>query len=428
MTGWNAAGLESRLTAMRAVLHQLAENPSLTARAVIERFRDLPGAAQSPRSGLGVLDEARAGLRSWVSARSGIHAPRSARRASCRRGRRAPAGHGQCSGASDRRSHRTPSPRRRTRARAVLFAARADGRRPCPGRGHPLGRHHLPPRRNRRPGLHASPSGRAPAPRRRRGTRQAARRPAAERARQSGRPWASPHGLPRHDGFTGTHRRPTSSSRQKPSPRRPSGPSPLSTSRGGSQKEAAGQDAGGGPAPRKWRRTGNDTRNNHPDPFEDVLQQGVQRAIQLASGCRDRRPRCTYSTGTPRPEPSTNATTAPAGHCTPRCAPSSRQAAPAGRPPSTRHGCARPPCCRSPAPGARQCPTPIGPFPGTSPQPPPPCASARKGSVTCIPTPWAATTGCAPTGSGLPRRCRRPRHCSRVRPGRTTRHPRPGRC
>lgn len=76
VTGWNAAGLESRLNAMRVVLHQLAENPSPTARAVIERFRSLPGTAQLPRSGLGVLDEARAGLRSWVSARSGIHAPR----------------------------------------------------------------------------------------------------------------------------------------------------------------------------------------------------------------------------------------------------------------------------------------------------------------------------------------------------------------
>jgi hypothetical protein len=76
VTGWNPAGLEARLNAMRAVLHQLAENPSLTARAVIERFRSLPSAAQLPRSGLGVLDEARAGLRSSVFARSGIHAPR----------------------------------------------------------------------------------------------------------------------------------------------------------------------------------------------------------------------------------------------------------------------------------------------------------------------------------------------------------------
>jgi hypothetical protein len=76
VTGWNPAGLESRLTAMRVVLHQLAENPSPTARAVIERFRSLPSAAQSSCSGLGILDEARSALRSWVSARSGIHAPR----------------------------------------------------------------------------------------------------------------------------------------------------------------------------------------------------------------------------------------------------------------------------------------------------------------------------------------------------------------
>src|SRR5262249_9619710 len=76
VTGWGAAGLGSRLTAMRAVLHPLAENPSPTAPAWIGRLRGPPCAAQSPRRGLGVLDEARTGLRSWVSARSGIHAPR----------------------------------------------------------------------------------------------------------------------------------------------------------------------------------------------------------------------------------------------------------------------------------------------------------------------------------------------------------------
>jgi hypothetical protein len=76
VTGWNPIGLESRLNAMRVVLHQLAENPSPTARAVVEQFRSLPSVAQSPRSGLGILDEARTALRSWVSARSGIHAPR----------------------------------------------------------------------------------------------------------------------------------------------------------------------------------------------------------------------------------------------------------------------------------------------------------------------------------------------------------------
>lgn len=76
VTGWSPAGLESRLTAMRAVLHQLADNPPLTARAVIERFRSLPGTSHSPHAGLAILQQARTGLRSWVSARSGIHAPR----------------------------------------------------------------------------------------------------------------------------------------------------------------------------------------------------------------------------------------------------------------------------------------------------------------------------------------------------------------
>ena len=76
VTGWSPAGLESRLTAMRAILHQLADNLALTAQAVIERFQSLPGASPSPRAGLAILQQARTGLRSWVSARSGIHAPR----------------------------------------------------------------------------------------------------------------------------------------------------------------------------------------------------------------------------------------------------------------------------------------------------------------------------------------------------------------
>ena len=76
VTGWNPAGLDSRLTAMRAVLHQLADNPSVTARAVIARFRGLPDTSQSPRAGLAILDQARTDLCSWVSARSDIHAPR----------------------------------------------------------------------------------------------------------------------------------------------------------------------------------------------------------------------------------------------------------------------------------------------------------------------------------------------------------------
>ena len=125
MTGWNEAELESRLTAMRVVLHQLAGNPSPTARAVIERFRDLPSAAQSARSGLGVLDEARTGLRCWVSERSGIHAPRRPAVLLPDVGVALPLATANVLEHSDRRSHRTPSPRRRACARAVLFAARA---------------------------------------------------------------------------------------------------------------------------------------------------------------------------------------------------------------------------------------------------------------------------------------------------------------
>src|SRR5262249_30842394 len=75
VAGWDPAGLESRLVAMRAVLHQLADNPSLTARIVVERFRDLPTDAPTPQQGSELLDRARAELRRWVTARSGTHAP-----------------------------------------------------------------------------------------------------------------------------------------------------------------------------------------------------------------------------------------------------------------------------------------------------------------------------------------------------------------
>jgi hypothetical protein len=75
VTGWNAAGLESRLAAMRAVLHQLDASPAVTANAVIERARRLPaGPAAHPLASM--LAGTQAQLRAWVSARSGIHAPR----------------------------------------------------------------------------------------------------------------------------------------------------------------------------------------------------------------------------------------------------------------------------------------------------------------------------------------------------------------
>jgi hypothetical protein len=76
VTGWSADGLESRLAAMRGVLHRLAGSPTVTARAVIERFRSLPGEPTSLNDGPDLLDQARAHLRAWVAARSGIHAPR----------------------------------------------------------------------------------------------------------------------------------------------------------------------------------------------------------------------------------------------------------------------------------------------------------------------------------------------------------------
>jgi hypothetical protein len=75
ITGWSPAGLDSRLTAMRGILHQLASHPSVTARAVIEQYRHQPAGSPSPRAGQEILDQARAQLRAWVSARSGIHVP-----------------------------------------------------------------------------------------------------------------------------------------------------------------------------------------------------------------------------------------------------------------------------------------------------------------------------------------------------------------
>ena len=75
ISGWSPEGLESRLDAMRAVLHQLAEHPSVTARAVITQFRKAPAGSPSYRPGPQILEQAQAGLRAWVTRRSGIHAP-----------------------------------------------------------------------------------------------------------------------------------------------------------------------------------------------------------------------------------------------------------------------------------------------------------------------------------------------------------------
>jgi hypothetical protein len=74
VTGWDPAALESRLTTMRTVLDQLADNPPLTAKAVIERFRGLPTESRTQQQQWELLSQARLGLRGWVTTRSGIHA------------------------------------------------------------------------------------------------------------------------------------------------------------------------------------------------------------------------------------------------------------------------------------------------------------------------------------------------------------------
>jgi hypothetical protein len=74
VTGWDPAVLDSRLATMRTILHQLTGNPSMTASAVIERFRDSPVEARTRRRQWELLNQARAGLRDWVTTRSGIYA------------------------------------------------------------------------------------------------------------------------------------------------------------------------------------------------------------------------------------------------------------------------------------------------------------------------------------------------------------------
>jgi hypothetical protein len=74
VTGWDPAVLDARLATMRTILHQLAGNPSLTAGAVIERFRDSPAETRTRQRQWELLNQARAGLRDWVTTRSGIYA------------------------------------------------------------------------------------------------------------------------------------------------------------------------------------------------------------------------------------------------------------------------------------------------------------------------------------------------------------------
>jgi hypothetical protein len=73
VAGWDLAVLDSRLATMRTILRQLADNPSVTASAVIERFRDSPAEARTRQRQWELLNQARAGLRDWVTTRSGIY-------------------------------------------------------------------------------------------------------------------------------------------------------------------------------------------------------------------------------------------------------------------------------------------------------------------------------------------------------------------
>jgi hypothetical protein len=77
VTGWDLAALETRLATMRTVLHQLADTPPATAKAVIEWFRDLPVESRTHRRQWELLNQARTRLDGWVASRSGIHALRS---------------------------------------------------------------------------------------------------------------------------------------------------------------------------------------------------------------------------------------------------------------------------------------------------------------------------------------------------------------
>jgi hypothetical protein len=74
--GWSATGLEARLTAMRAVLHKLATGPGMAAVPVLEEFRRLPAASLPGQATTRQLViEAGQGLREWIFATSGVHAP-----------------------------------------------------------------------------------------------------------------------------------------------------------------------------------------------------------------------------------------------------------------------------------------------------------------------------------------------------------------
>jgi hypothetical protein len=74
--GWSAQGLQSRLTAMRAVLSQLADEPGSTAATALDHLGRQPVTALPDEAGrLRLVRQAGEQLRGWISATSGIHAP-----------------------------------------------------------------------------------------------------------------------------------------------------------------------------------------------------------------------------------------------------------------------------------------------------------------------------------------------------------------
>ncbi len=76
VSGWSADGLESRLAAMRAVIEQLSADPTATATAVLDRYRDLSARSPAARLGVQALVQIHLRLRTTVAARCGINAPR----------------------------------------------------------------------------------------------------------------------------------------------------------------------------------------------------------------------------------------------------------------------------------------------------------------------------------------------------------------
>jgi hypothetical protein len=76
VTGWSTQGLESRLDAMRGVLQKLAAKPQATAVVALGQLSRVPAAELPGRADQQhLIGQLITGMRSWISATSGIHAP-----------------------------------------------------------------------------------------------------------------------------------------------------------------------------------------------------------------------------------------------------------------------------------------------------------------------------------------------------------------